>query len=156
MAKSDLRMRWDDTTSTSLKCPLTLNHFSVFSLISQVNKPCASIWDYRIKMCTSTITWCHLSQRPPSSPVTFPVLCPSWVMDYLSAVSQYNHIQLQSFPKMMPLFISSLVRQSYYYLALVFPPSTFNYSPSCSSYNTVRLELRCTLLQLLCVFATWV
>lgn len=54
---------------------------------------------------------CHLSQRPPSSPVAFPVLCPSWVMDYLSAVSQYNHIQFQSFPKMMPLFISSLVRQ---------------------------------------------
>ena len=56
-----------------------------------------------------------------------------------------------SVPKMRPLFISSLARQSYYYLALVFPASTFNYPPFSFSYSKVRLGHRHTVLQCVCV-----
>lgn len=74
------------------------------------------------------------------------VLCPSWVMDYLSAISQSNHIQrCSSSCDVMPLFISSLLRLCYYYMALVFPPLTFNCSPFGFLPHTLRL---------LCVFVT--
>lgn len=79
-----------------------------------------------------------ISYLPPASPVTRRfhfVLCASRVIDYLSAVSQYNDIRccslcctVRSEDEASLHFL--LARQTYYYLALVFPLSTFNYPPS--------------------------
>lgn len=60
------------------------------------------------------------SQFPPGSQLQFRLgLSASWVIDSLSAVSQYNDIQRRSLPapsvpKMRRLFISSLACHSYY------------------------------------------
>lgn len=120
-------------------------------------------WLRRKQQSQPNLVFLLMSPLPASSrlPVAFPVsvrfrlvLYASWVMDYLSAVSQYNDIRCCSrvlycpFRKMRPLFISSLARQCYYYLALVFPPSNFNYPPSRFLYSTVRIgpRPRCTAL----------
>lgn len=156
---------------------------SVFSFISQVNKSCVSVRDHRIKMCTSQQKnrlkheqqsqtnlfsfWCHPSQCPPASLVAFPVsarfclvLCASWVMDYLSAVSQYNNIHCCS-----PSCTARSSDEASLHFLFGSPQllllgfgvsSTFNYPPSRFFYSTVRQVPRpgYTPSLHLCVFAS--
>lgn len=94
--------------------PLAFVRFSVFSILPWVNKP--SITQRWQNLNVNITTGIGIDVKNNNKPIYFPfcchlwrarpprlhflsewsfllVLCPSWIMDYLSAISQCNHIQ---------------------------------------------------------------
>lgn len=97
---------------STLWWPLAFVHFSVISILPWVNKPfITQRWqnlNVNIKTKELALTWRTITNQfifpfvvtfgvpvlPDCISCSFLlVLCPSWIMDYLSAISQCNHIQ---------------------------------------------------------------
>lgn len=134
---------------------LCLTCFTLFLFLSQVNKPCITLrWQNSNVHITNTTKELALRWRTIANQFIFPffvtsggprplrmhflpvrgfllVLCPSWVMDYLSAISQSNHIQRCS--SSCAVCFKDDTSLHFLFgppvLLLVFPPLTFNCSP---------------------------